>query len=391
MIGRVRSGRQRAVVAVAAVGVVLAALGELSSRAQAAGSNPGFGLCEAAHGIERTATARAAVATAGAPSLINATQRTAGDPAVTAPATSAPSLPALQLPDAVATILDVGRHDFVRTSILLRAKSSAPADVTATMGTSAVTPAGQAPLPDVGDYLAVMKDTLRRKERTGFIPPDDYVAIARVAGPTAVALDICVDRNRPHGINAGTYTGIVTIGDRRVSALDVPVTIRVQQRSWFLTIFFTALFVLLGGTVFVYASGHGGESGSAGVTSLFERNGLREIWQWTQGNIVPVCAGIATASVAFVANAWNDPAWGWNAPTQWYTLLGVTFAAYTAALSAGSAKFASKGDQRAQLNTNQTEQSTSPQVTAGTVPASPNGRAGGPATTKVSGRQPDGA
>src|SRR6266436_3300714 len=70
MIGRVRSGRQRAVVAVAAVGVVLAALGELSSRAQAAGSNPGFGLCEAAHGIERTATARAAVATAGAPSLI---------------------------------------------------------------------------------------------------------------------------------------------------------------------------------------------------------------------------------------------------------------------------------------------------------------------------------
>ena len=239
-------------------------------------------------------------------------------------------------------IADVGRHNLVNTLILLRTKSSTPAEVTATTGISAVTPLAQAPLPDIGSHLTVMKDALRRKERNGFIPPTDYIAVAQVAGTTAVVLDVCVDRNRPHGIDPGTYTGVVTIGDRRVSSLDVPITIRVQQRSWLLTIFVTALIVLLGGTVFVYASGQGQGLGEAGVKSLFESEGRRQISGWVQANIVPMCAGIAAGSVAFVANAWNDPAWGWNAPTQWFTLLGVTFAAYTAALSAGSAKFASK-------------------------------------------------
>jgi len=53
-------------------------------------------------------------------------------------------------------------------------------------------------------------------------------------------------------------------------------------------------------------------------------------------NIVLVGVGIVAAVWAFTTNV-SDPAWGADAPKQWFTLLGITFSAYTTAVSGAAA------------------------------------------------------
>lgn len=334
MLDRVRRGA-----VLLAVGVIAVTAQSVSSgTAWADGGATPFGQCQTRHEAEVSATVLPSRIASASPTSVGPTQGIGAG--ISSNTSTVVSLVALQAPDAPDTIIDMGRRAFVDVPISLRPKSTGAAAVTGTSEASTSTAVAQTPLPDIGSYLTLHKETLYRQERSGFIPPSAYSAVAQVTAINVVELQICVDRNVPEKLNNGTYSGRISFDDPRINFLDVPITVRVQQYSLVLTAIFVSLLVLIGGTVFVYASG--GTTVDLGVESLFTKSGLFQLWRWVQANLVPVAAGIAAGTVAFVANSWYDPTWGWNAPAQWFTLLGVTFAAYTAGLSAGSAKFQKK-------------------------------------------------
>jgi hypothetical protein len=95
--------------------------------------------------------------------------------------------------------------------------------------------------------------------------------------------------------------------------------------------------ILIGGAAFVYASG----SGSGDAKPLLSGEGIVDVLVWLRDNVVHFVAAVAAAVLAFSGTAISNPTFGSDSPKQFFTLLGVTFAAYTTALAAGSAAFRS--------------------------------------------------
>ncbi len=277
--------------------------------------------------------------------------------------TAQPQAPLLSLKvpdDATATVLEMGRHSYLRQTVLLSTSTkdppasppgvgasststsiSSPNSVDSVSTPSPAQAASAATVPPTTVPVRVLKEVLRRKEKNAQILPDAYTAVATQIGPRSVELRICVDRNHPH-LDPGNYIGSVSFdNDPRIAALSVPITIRVQYQHVWWMILLAVPMVLIGGTVFVYASGRGG--GSSDLLNQEALDGFfLNLWIWSKEHVVRIGAAIAAAILAFAAGVLANASWGWDAPKQWFTALGAVFAAYTAALSAATATIPAK-------------------------------------------------
>jgi hypothetical protein len=198
--------------------------------------------------------------------------------------------------------------------------------------------------------LNVVKSPLVGSVASFNIPPDRYSAVVRPLGAHAVQLVFCLDRdqaysglNRLSKIGPGSYTGSVSLESVDGStAATVPVTVKVQyQHILWLALLFGPL-IVLGGGAFVHASG----SGSKDNEALISGKGFVDLLIWLRDNPIPVATGLSAATLAYAANTVKNPTFGVNLPQAFFSLLGLTFAAYTAALAAGSAGYKKKGNQK---------------------------------------------
>ena len=173
------------------------------------------------------------------------------------------------------------------------------------------------------------------------IPARRIFVNATVESLRLVALRICVDRDGPIESTAqekvddedpspphpGTYVGDVTITDRRVSTITVPITIKLAYSRWP----YVALlwyFVALVGSVYVWALRE-----KRGETDLmFSFSSIGKLGQWSSrwGGIVSIIAGSIGALTVFVASYLQSPDWG-NGVEQILSLFGAMFTAFVTA------------------------------------------------------------
>jgi hypothetical protein len=198
-------------------------------------------------------------------------------------------------------------------------------------GGSATSSLPPQPLPD-DLTLTVVKSPLSDSTQSAQIPPDAYAAaIVRQGGH---ALQLVVRLFRDH-LGPGSYSGTVMLEDQNktvVATIPLTMKVRYQHIVWLAVLF--APLILIGGGAFVYSSG----KGLGTDAPLLSTQGVVEVLRWMRRTVIPVALGISAAVVAFVANTLSNPTFGSNAPKSYLSLLGVTFAAFTTALAAGSAK-----------------------------------------------------
>ena len=155
----------------------------------------------------------------------------------------------------------------------------------------------------------------------------------------SVFLDICIDRTgEPKLGDPGTYTGVVSIVDPRVSRVDIPLTVSLSYNAWPLMV---ALFVLALGPATVYlwllrGSFSRGER-PAGVTLEADESSLSArlfgMWVFSRTGIMAIGAGVGAAFIAFSAGYLKNPAWGASI-TDLTGLFGAIFAAFVSAATA---------------------------------------------------------
>jgi len=191
------------------------------------------------------------------------------------------------------------------------------------------------PLP-VGTVLKLDMRPLERQEVDGEISPGpNYVAFAQVSDTKEVTVSVCID---PTGadVDPGTYVGSVRITDGRVEEVTVPITVTFQYPNYPLLISLIVV-LLAGGSWYVWAT-------SQRITGhdVLEGDWVDRFLGWLGHNIVAFIPATIAAGGAFLAAYWRNPAWGARAPEDWFTLLGATFAAFSATL-AGAASIGKRG------------------------------------------------
>lgn len=190
--------------------------------------------------------------------------------------------------------------------------------------------------------LKLKKRPLRRQEVYGAILPGEYDAVALVTGASEVALRICVPASVAQDVDPGTYTGGIVIADRRVEKTTVAVTVTLQYRSYPWIVILFGLIVLVSGAGSVWAAGRRAKEGD-----VFANDWRKDLWSWTKRNLIAIALGVIAATSAFIASYWRNASWGARAPEDWFTLLGAMFAAFTAAVTAGSRAGGSDVDEAA--------------------------------------------
>jgi hypothetical protein len=180
----------------------------------------------------------------------------------------------------------------------------------------------------------VAKRPLERRELDGNIGPVQYVAVAQVTGQKEVSLTVCID---PSGFDAdpGTYVGSVRISGRPIQPLTVPVTVTLQYPSYRWIVPLIGGLTLIAGSFTVWAAGKKAQQSGKPPRSVWKD--IDQLSGWIADNYVGVVGGSITAISVFLAKYWRNPAWGANAPEDWFALLGSMFTAYTATLTAATA------------------------------------------------------
>jgi hypothetical protein len=183
----------------------------------------------------------------------------------------------------------------------------------------------QGPIPGKR-RLALRKGVFRRDDDTR-IPPKLIGARAKVSGDDVI-LWVCVDRSPESQATAddaensgdeqkrapihdepdpGVYSGTITITDRRVSQVSVPLTIHLSYPYWN----YVALLVwaaMLIGTLYVFAL----RVGLKEATEILSTPNLKRLWEWCKswGGLVSIALGGASALGVFVATYLEADDWG---------------------------------------------------------------------------------
>jgi hypothetical protein len=183
-----------------------------------------------------------------------------------------------------------------------------------------------------GAYLDLSKKPLDREGLDGSIAPEEYTAIAQVTAHKEVTLTVCANPGA-RNLDAGTYVGGVRLSSPLIEDVTVPVTVTLQYRGYRLIAAAIGVIAFIAGSFFVWASGRK----SSNLLIWQWNKGLKDLPRWLLYNYVGVVAGIIAGISVFLASYWHNPAWGANAPEDWFALLGATFTAYTATLTAATA------------------------------------------------------
>lgn len=164
------------------------------------------------------------------------------------------------------------------------------------------------------DKLEVAVSALGGDDQT--IRSED-VRVRATSQRDTVLLDICVDARNLQRVQSGTYDGVVTFTDERVTALAVPVKVTLQARYlWWLS-----PLVLLMPFVALYVTW--------GSLPSTERPTL------SHGLVRTVVASIAACAVVYGAQGLADR--GWGGAEAAFGLVGVMYAAAAgAAVTVGS-------------------------------------------------------
>lgn len=185
----------------------------------------------------------------------------------------------------------------------------------------------QTPLPPVDTTLTVRKRPLEREEMPNTIDDSEYVASATVTGKREVTLELCVDPI----VDPGTYAGFVTLEHSDMRPVVVPVQVTLQYSNWIFLMFVVAAVVLLTAPVYVWSRARP-DAGTP--VELGKRVG--EVWRWIGRNFVAFAVAVIAGTSAFLADYWYDPAWGANAPKDWFALIGAVFTAFTTGMLTGT-------------------------------------------------------
>jgi hypothetical protein len=189
----------------------------------------------------------------------------------------------------------------------------------------------------------VAKRPLERQQIDGNIGPVQYVALAQVTGQKEVGVTVCVD---PRGFDAdpGTYVGSVRISARSIQPVTVPVSVTLQYTGYRWVVAVIGAVTFVAGSFTVWAAGKKVERKGEAPKSVWEDIG--ELSGWIADNYIGVVAGAIAAISVFLAKYWRNPAWGANAPDDWFALLGGMYTAYTATLTAATAIVPAHGKSR---------------------------------------------
>jgi len=151
---------------------------------------------------------------------------------------------------------------------------------------------------------------------------DDINAIARVER-SRVILDVCFNRTDPHFGSPGTYSGVVTITDPRVTLTDVSYTVTMSYPWWQLVV--AVLVAMLLPAVLYLWFLRGSFTSHPGLTAS-----LIQDWIFSRVTLMSLGAGVAAAVGIFSAAYAHSEAWGTDY-TAATALFGATFSAFVAA------------------------------------------------------------
>ena len=192
-------------------------------------------------------------------------------------------------------------------------------------------------LPASGD-LAVSIGTFLRATEDAELNHDLITATAH-AQNRGVLVNICVNRSgEPRLGDPGTYTGVVSIVDPRVSRVDIPMTVSMSYNAWPLVL---ALLVLSVGPATVYLWLLRGSFTQGKLTPSAELDegesslSARQFGKWvlSRSGVMAIGAGVGAAFIAFSAGYLKNPAWGASI-TDLTGLFGAMFAGFVAAATA---------------------------------------------------------
>jgi hypothetical protein len=151
---------------------------------------------------------------------------------------------------------------------------------------------------------------------------DDINASARVAR-SRVVLDVCLNRTDPAFGSPGSYTGVVTITDPRVTLTDVTFTVTMAYPWWQFVL--AVLVAMLLPAVFYVWFLRSSFTSNAGLNAAdFQR------WIFSRVAIMSLGAGLAAAVGIFSATYARSEVWG-SDYTAATALFGATFSAFVAA------------------------------------------------------------
>jgi hypothetical protein len=137
----------------------------------------------------------------------------------------------------------------------------------------------------------------------------EKVHVRALSDRNQISVGVCIDRNEVGRLHSGTYSGLVTFTDPRVSSLSVPIEMTVQARYlWLLS-----PFVLLMPLLALYIA----------WTSIASSDRP----SFGQGAFRTYLAAVGTTGVAFGAAASND---SWGRPPAAFGLIASMYAAAAA-------------------------------------------------------------
>jgi hypothetical protein len=176
-----------------------------------------------------------------------------------------------------------------------------------------------------GRFLEVSLSDIRRDDGTR-VPEASVSAWAKVVNDSNLELVLCVaPLANEEEVDPGTYTGVLSVIDWRVTRIDVPVTVELQFNRW------PVLLTLLIGTLAIAAFTlfNGTKQLTGDVAGLHPQT-MRDFGVWMISNPVAIGTGVVAAAAIFANQYLADPAWS-GRTAEVFALIGAVAAAFLGA------------------------------------------------------------
>jgi hypothetical protein len=150
-------------------------------------------------------------------------------------------------------------------------------------------------------------------------------AVATVEQPNRVLLTVRFDRRNARLGDPGSYTGVISIVDPRVSRVDQQFTVQLAYPWWqFVAAQLVAMLVLAILYLWLLRGSFG--SGELGLDGL-------ERWLFSRNAVLSIGVGVGAAVSVWSATYFGNPSWDASFPAA-TALLGASFSAFVAASTA---------------------------------------------------------
>jgi hypothetical protein len=177
-----------------------------------------------------------------------------------------------------------------------------------------------------GDRIQVQLGELQREDGAR-MPPRSVSATAEMINAQNMEIVVCVAPNARTvaEVDAGAYSGVLSVVDPRVTRIDVPVRVEMQFNRW------PVLVSLLVGTLIVASFVlYNGTRQLAGRTAALKPSTLRAFGDWLITNPVAIGTGVVAAVAVFANQYLADSVWS-GSSAEVFALIGAISAAFLGA------------------------------------------------------------